>query len=132
MRSEISDLIDGAWYDYSSSEDMARAGRYNYVAFLCQQAVEKMLKASVMAQRRTRYPKGHNLKDLLDETGLSMPPELESAILRLIPHYLASRYLNAAGGRYWEHYNAQLAEEFLEQSKRVLEWLESKIRSLDW
>lgn len=129
MRSEIKDLIEGARYDYGSAQDMLAAGRYNYVAFLCQQAVEKILKAAVMARKRTRYPKGHNLKELLDETGLSMPPELESAILRLIPHYLASRYLNAAGGRYWEMYNAELAGDFLAQSKSVLEWLESKIQS---
>lgn len=78
MRREISDLMDGAWYDYASAEDMLRAGRYNYVAFLCQQAVERMLKAAVMAVRRTRYPEGHNLKELVDETGLALPPELES------------------------------------------------------
>ncbi|MDP2935829.1 MAG: HEPN domain-containing protein [Dehalococcoidia bacterium] len=47
MRREIADLIDGAWYDYASAEDMLRAGRYNYVAFLCQQAVEKRLKEKI-------------------------------------------------------------------------------------
>jgi len=129
MRREISDLIDGAWYDYASAEDMLRAGRYNYVAFLCQQAVEKMLKAAVMARTRTRYPKAHNLKELLDETGLTVPGELETAILRLGPHYLASRYLNAAGGRPWELYNSDLAQGFLTEAKSVLEWLESKTRS---
>lgn len=129
MRKEIADLIDGAWYDYATAEDMLKASRYSYVAFLCQQAVEKMLKAAVMALKGTLYPKSHNLKELLDETGISIPLDLESAILRLNPHYLASRYLNAAGGRYWELYNGELAGEFLSQAKGVLEWLEGKLRS---
>jgi len=121
--------MDAAWYDYGCAEDIFQAGRYNYVAFLCQQSVEKMLKAAIMARRGRLYHKGHSLKELLDETGLSPPEDLHTFILRLSPHYLVARYLNAAGGRYWELYNQRMAADFLSETRQVLEWLEQKIAS---
>lgn len=121
--------MDGAWYDYATAGDMWHAGRYNYVAFLCQQAVEKMLKAAVMSYKRRLYPKGHNLLELIQEAGLSLPENLLTTALRLSPHYLVSRYLNAAGGRYWELYNESIASELLAQTRGLLEWLKGKIES---
>jgi len=42
---KISFWVDAANYDLKSAEFMQKSGRYVYTAFLCQQAIEKYLKA---------------------------------------------------------------------------------------
>lgn len=54
--------------------------------------------------------------------------EMETIILKLNPHYMVSRYPDAAGGPSHKMYNEQIALEFLKETERVLEWLRQKMK----
>lgn len=48
--------IDVAEYDYDTAKVMLKSGRRLYVAFMCHQVVEKMLKATGVQHRRKNLP----------------------------------------------------------------------------
>ncbi|UCE08346.1 MAG: HEPN domain-containing protein [bacterium] len=48
MEKEISYWIEHAQYDLGTAEAMLISGRYLYVTFMCQQAIEKLLKAIII------------------------------------------------------------------------------------
>jgi len=57
---------DRARYDLETADAMLKAGRYLYVLFCCQQAVEKALKAVIVRRTGELPPRVHNLLRLAD------------------------------------------------------------------
>ena len=78
----IKNWLDLARYDLETASAMLARGRYLYVAFTCQQAIEKLLKALFVKTKNCTPPYTHNLLKLCDETGLMS--ELSGAHLALI------------------------------------------------
>lgn len=56
--------IVSAEYDLTTAEHMLGTGRYLYIAFVCHQAVEKMLKAHIVLNQKRRPPLGQDLRRL--------------------------------------------------------------------
>ncbi len=83
--------IERAEYDLGTAEVLLSGGRHIYVVFMCQQAIEKALKA-VMAKQGIEVPPIHNLRRLAEGSGLlaALPPD---EVRRL--DYLSQFYLNA-------------------------------------
>jgi len=54
-----------AEYDITSAEAMLQTGRYVYVTFMCQQAIEKVMKALYVQEHQQTPPYTHNLIRLL-------------------------------------------------------------------
>ncbi len=85
------------WYrisehDLATAEAMLRTGRYAYVAFMCQQAIEKLLKAIYVQQAEELPPRTHNLLYLLDELTLDLAEEDREFLARLRECYIEARY----------------------------------------
>ena len=55
-------------YDLKTAEAMFQGGRYIYVAFTCQQAIEKMFKALYVKEKKQTPPYIHNLLKLAEMT----------------------------------------------------------------
>ena len=128
MRKETDNWLQDADYDISAARDLLRLGRYNYVVFFCHQAVEKVLKALVIALKAELPPKTHNLRELLQATGLQVPEDVETFLLRLGPHYVISRYSDVSGGPAHLAYNKAMAEEFMAGTEEVLKWLKRHLQ----
>ncbi|MHB8766590.1 MAG: HEPN domain-containing protein [Deferrisomatales bacterium] len=117
-----------ALYDLETAEAMLRAGRWMYVLFCCQQAVEKMLKGVIAAKTGELPPRTHNLVRLTEHADLA-PDEVTVRKLReLSAFYIQSRYpdevqLLAA------QFDAGLARDVLREAKEVLAWLDSQTHS---
>ncbi|MEM0348873.1 MAG: HEPN domain-containing protein [Candidatus Caldarchaeum sp.] len=62
MREEARDWYDGA---LRMAERALEAGLNNWALFAAHQAVEKALKALIIAKKRERPPKTHDLVELL-------------------------------------------------------------------
>ena len=74
-----------------------QAADYRDVAFHCQQAAEKALKALIVHRTRERPPYVHNLRELLSLVSDFAPPApVIEAMLALNPHYRATRYPGVA------------------------------------
>ncbi len=71
---------------------LLRSRRYVYVLFLCQQSLEKLLKAHVTACTGELAPRIHNLVRLADMSSQQFSAEERVLLERLSLYYLQSRY----------------------------------------
>ena len=122
MRAEAAHWLQSAGADREAAALLLRARRFSHAAFMAHQAAEKALKAAVIAATRDYPPLTHNLRVLAERTGAPQPEGLTTALLRLGPHYTASRYPDAAGGPPELAYNAAIARELLAASDVAREW----------
>jgi len=63
----VDNWLSLARYDLATAEAMLQTGRYPYVGFMCQQAIEKLLKACYVKHRDSTPPYTHNLLRLMTE-----------------------------------------------------------------
>jgi HEPN domain-containing protein len=62
--------IERSQYDLDTPKVMLDTGRYLYVSYMCQQAVEKLLKGIIAHQGKENYPI-HNLNRLAEVSEIS-------------------------------------------------------------
>jgi HEPN domain-containing protein len=81
-------------YDLETARAMLTTGRWLYAVFMCQQAMEKALKAVfLLLARGNEPPRTHNLMFLLEQLGRDdLPDEVVSLANRLSAYYIESRY----------------------------------------
>lgn len=121
MREEVRRLIAQAERDLENADGNIGISAYEVAAFLCQQAVEKLLKALWIETRRQAPPFTHNLLDLARPFGPSAEAERKLFYLNL--DYTVARYPDAANGIPYEQYNEVIAREKLGAAREVFEWL---------
>lgn len=120
--------IDRSLYDWETAKAMLEARRYVYVAFMCQQAIEKKLKAYV-ENAGTIPPPIHNLVNLSKIAYLyeEMPENIKDFLQELTAYYLDSRYkedmvkLIAFMGR-------EKSEIYLKKTEEILQWFIQKMK----
>lgn len=86
--------LDQVHEDISAAECLLQGGHGLYVAFLCHQALEKVLKAYYLATHDDDPPYIHSHGRLLDICGLTdeLPPENLRFIDLMVPMYIKARY----------------------------------------
>ncbi len=92
MRPETQEWIDDAEYDVQSAKAMLDAGRHFFVVFMCQLAIEKLLKAVIVERQGVVPPKIHNLIVLAERAGLTIPPEHHTLVRDLDNMSVVTRY----------------------------------------
>ena len=113
-----------AWLKYAeadrrSARNAMAAADYRDVAFHCQQAVEKLLKAVIVQQTGQRPLHSHNLWKLWQHiSGVACPPDVQAAMAALNPHYFLSRYPGMG-----VEYDLEAAKELVERMERIWQWL---------
>ncbi len=128
MRREAETWLASAARDHDVAAELVATSRYSHGVFFAHQAAEKTLKAAVLVRTRALPPMTHNLRLLAERTGETPPAEVETAMLRLMPHYTASRYPDVAQGQPELHYNRALASELLRDAEAVIAWAENLCR----
>jgi len=68
--------IERSQYDLDTAKVMFDAGRFLYVSYMCQQSVEKLLKAIIAQQGKENFPI-HNLNRLAEISAISDELSLE-------------------------------------------------------
>lgn len=122
--------MDRVNYDWETARAMHKSGRYLYVVFMCQQAVEKTLKAILAFQGKEIKPI-HNLSKLAELANILQELDKETHIFidRLSHYYLNARYketidtLSQAVGK-------TEAKEYLMKTEKVIIWLTQKMKPL--
>ncbi len=86
--------VSVAEYDFETAEAMYSTGRWLYVAFMCHQVIEKMLKAYWCAVREEEPPYIHSHKRLADGSGLyaSMSDEQKDFLNTVVTYNIEARY----------------------------------------
>jgi HEPN domain-containing protein len=115
-----------AQYDLDTAEAMYTGGRWFYVAFMCQQAIEKVCKGLYNFYIDDDIPRVHNIRFILTkiETSLSFTtkPEIYDLIDTLSAHYINNRYPDFSGPPAM-HIDKDKAENILERTREAFTWL---------
>jgi len=118
--------LDIAQYDLDTAKAMQESKRWLYVVFMCQQAVEKLVKGLYVLYIDDNVPKTHNIRVLIDKFENLLPDEVSDDHYDLFEdltiHYLNGRYADYKQ-KLSEHLNEQTSLEFLERTKEVFTWL---------
>jgi HEPN domain-containing protein len=116
--------IEQAKYDLDSAKAMLESGRYLYVLFCCQQAVEKMLKALIARRSNECPPRIHALVRLAETAMLDLSDERLQFLRELSNYYIQTRYpeeIPFIAARLGD----PLARQILEQTEETVQWLTS-------
>ncbi len=92
MDKQINDWLVAAEYDFQTAKAMLETGRYLYVTFMCQQTIEKTLKAIYAHKKNEIPPRTHNLLYLVDALHLSITDADKELLGELNQFYLGGRY----------------------------------------
>jgi HEPN domain-containing protein len=120
--------VERAEYDLETAKAMLDSARYLYVAYTCQQAIEKILKAIIAQQDKENLPV-HNLNRLaeLAEVTDDLLPDKFDFLAELTPYCIEARY-----GDYKENLSEiidrEKANEIYAKTKSVFKWLFQKIQ----
>jgi len=119
---EISD------YDYDTAKAMFDAGRFVYVAFMCQQAVEKALKAVITGKTGEYPPKIHKLEYLaaIADIKNDLTNDQQILINELSFYYLNNRYPDFKK-EISKRINQRNASELLIKTGEFLKWIKEKL-----
>ena len=120
--------IDRITYDMDTAKAMLQTKRYIYVIFMCQQSIEKCLKAMIAFQQKEIIPI-HNLRRLAELSGMIGKIE-ESRMIKL--DFLSRFYINA---RYKEDLKElskgiteNVAQDYLVFTEEFIKWLYQKMK----
>jgi len=120
--------LDRVVYDLETAKAMLKTGRLIYAIFLCQQSIEKCLKALLAYHDKDIFPI-HNLRRLAEHAGVV--DELDQAT-RIKLDFLSNYYINA---RYKEDLKQlskgiteALAQDFIQFSEGLIAWLCQKMK----
>jgi HEPN domain-containing protein len=117
-----------AQYDLDTADAMYSTGRWFYVAFMCQQAVEKLVKGLYAIYVNDEAPRVHNISSVLDRFADKLPETVTDERYRFFDN-LTSYYMNSRYPEYKEETNTGLdeakARDIIMQTKEAFAWLQT-------
>jgi len=86
--------IDKSKEDLKAAKVLYNSKMYLHTGFMCQQCIEKALKAFYVHAKDERHPRQHNVQILAEMTGLfeDMDDIKKQTISKLVPLYIETRY----------------------------------------
>lgn len=124
----VNHWIERSQYDLDTAIVMLDTGRYLYVAYMCQQAIEKILKAIVALQGKENFPI-HNLNRLAEIASVKndLNKEQFNFLAELTPYHIEARY-----GDYKESLSEIIdetkAKQIFRKTLEIHTWLYQKIK----
>lgn len=126
MTETIKQWIKHAEDDVVTARVMLDGGRYSYVPFCCQQAIEKALKAVIISKTAKLAPKIHNLPRLVELADIPVDYDQLALLARLSALYFQSRYPGKTG---FEGPAARVdAQRMFTQTEEMVKWLLSTLK----
>ena len=120
--------LDRVAYDMDTAKAMLQTGRFIYAVFMCQQSLEKCLKALLAYEDKEIVPI-HNLRRLAEQASVIQELD-ESTLVKL--DFLSNYYINA---RYKEELhqlskgiNEPVVQDFIQFSEGLITWLCQKMK----
>lgn len=126
MASILEQWLEKSRYDLETASAMQASGRYFYVLFCCQQAVEKMLKAHIVKQTGEMPPRIHDLARLTEVAGITASEKDRALMRNLSRFYMKSRYPDDR-----EEESSRTGDDHalsvLTQTRELIQWLNSML-----
>lgn len=120
--------IDIAEEDLSTSEWCVEGKKFLWAMVMCQQAIEKLLKAIYLKKTEEIPPKIHNLNKLAEYSNISdeLSEEVKSFFDELLIYYFSSRYPDKSS-LLKKELNEDKVVNSLNKTKEVFTWLKNKL-----
>lgn len=114
-------------YDFETAKAMFKTKRYLYVAFMCQQAIEKRLKACLQSKTGKLPPYTHNLMTLANLLAMRLTDENMDLLDLLSRYYINTRYPLEKQSLAMS-LNADLCNNLLKLTEGFLKWLKKELK----
>lgn len=120
--------LERARYDLDTAKAMLNTRRYLYVAFMCQQSLEKILKA-IIIEKGGEVLRTHNLVRLAEMAGVYplMTVEFINFLSDLTPYAVESRYGDYKR-KLSEIINKKMAIKYLDKTEEIFKWLRKRVK----
>ncbi len=125
MREEVSNWWKQALKDLESAKKNLEIEEYYIAAFLSQQAAEKALKALYIHKIKESPGPTHSLLFLGKRVGIL--EEFHTALRKLSPDFVITRYPDAVHGLPYELYDEEISRERLELAEKVIKWVKKEL-----
>ncbi len=125
---KVEHWLDIAEYDFETAAAMQKSGRYLYTVFMCQQSLEKLLKAIFIQQKGIEAPRTHNLTYLFELLNLPTQTEYLQTMARLNAYYIKGRY-PAYKQKLSLMLDQKTAQTLLNETQDIFKWLKSRLLS---
>ena len=126
MRDEVTRWLLQAKEELSAAELSFQGKKWFAVAFWCQQAVEKGLKALFLFKKKESVGVTHSLTFLGRELGI--PSEFQQFLRELTKEYYFSRYPDASDDVPYLAYGEKDVFSYLQDTKKGLQWVEQQLK----
>ena len=127
MRASTKRWFKRSEYDFVTATAMWKARRYLYVAFTCQQTVEKCLKG-IIAERSDKIPPyTHRLVTLVEVAEITATQEQLDFLEFVTQYYIRSRYPEVKD-RLARGLTKSSTKVLLDQTKECLKWLKNVLK----
>ena len=128
MNAKATYWIEMSDYDFDTAKAMLETKRYLYVAFMCHQTIEKILKAYWSNVLEEPPLKIHSLSRLAEKSGLDkdMSEEQTDFIDELEPLNIEARYPSYKE-RLMRSLTSDRCKELIEQTDKLRTWIKSKL-----
>lgn len=110
--------------DFAAAQSLLEKGHLRHCLFFAHLAIEKMLKAHVVAATQSIPPKIHDLVRLAEMTQLRPPEEISKFFYRFGLYQLEGRYPDTAPVTI----DRKTTGEKLDSAKEVSEWLKTQLQ----
>ena len=122
--------IELAIYDLDTAKAMLTTRRYLYVGFMCNQAIEKMLKAYYVFKNKKIPPYTHNMRRLATEANLykEMNEKQKDFIDDMIPFNIEGRYPEYKQMLYNTLKHSE-CEKLITETEEFMQWTKNKLEN---
>lgn len=127
MDKDVQLWFEQASYDLETARAMLQSGRYLYILFTCQQAIEKLLKAHVINTTKQFPPRTHDLAKLLNVAAIELVNEQELFLKQLSFYYIKTRYPEEIS-KLAAKVNAAIGQSCLKQTEELFICLKQKLK----
>jgi len=125
VEEQANELMAQGEADLQAAKDNLQLGHWYVAVFLAQQAAEKFLKALYLSRFQVSPPRTHDLERLA--TDLGAPQDIIAMGRPLTEDYIRSRYVNAAGVAPFRVFDANIANERIQQAEKIRDWVRGQL-----
>lgn len=125
MREEAENWFMQAKHDLSAAKYNYEGNILDVSSFLCQQSIEKALKALIIEKNRVEPGVTHSLIKLGKE--VEIPSKYYRALKEISQEYFISRYPDAIGYANYDTYDKEDVKEIITKSEEIIKWCESQM-----
>lgn len=124
MKKETKVWLEQAEEHYQDALYLYKGSRYSASVYFCHQALEKILKASIVELRNQVPSKIHQLERLAKETGLKLPQGWDEDLAEITRHFWRVRYPDF---RRFTYTDKEKVRPTIDKTKEVYQWILRKL-----